>query len=435
MKTRFTHILPFLLTLLMCSSCVYDDMGECPGNGTVHPEWKEEYVNFELRINMNDGGVPSSRAGEDDGEEYGYGKLEGYEEPVDAYEKVRTLRVVIVRPDGTIAHNRMVTVSHLPADGMIQCGNIVNDNLQFKIVADETKKIYLFANEKAVNDNKKDNEKFDFTSRLSVGSTFPAEEVAGILIKRNPGEAFIDNNGDGAKTYVPMSECFDVKIPAFDDIESEIVMNPSGGAEKYITETLFITRSLIKFSFTVQLKVAGISSTQLALRGVTISNLANEGYYLPNSTIYDPVWNQPSDNYLGGREIVSFKVPYEDDDNADPAALLSDCTFLFSKPLAISSKQEESGSIMTYLPESKTIGDGQYVVKLLFEDNGDYYESKPLKIQYIPRNTHVKVNMVLTPSELEATVAIVPYISVVLPPIFGFDEVNPGVKKGGGEDE
>lgn len=422
MRLKFTNILLLLFSLLGCSSCLYEKLGVCPGDELLPPN-KEQFVNLDLSISINDGLPSSSRAAN----VADYGDFDGYEGPLNIYEKVRTLRVVIVKQDGTIEHNRMVTVKEGYKD-FIQSQNIINDNLQFRITANETKRIYLFANESAVNDNKEESEKFDFSSELTVGQPFPTTDVEAILIKRNSEEAFIDNDTNPDKlTYVPMSEFFEVDIPEFNEIpDIDGNLDNPNAIDKFFSQTLFITRSLIKFSFTVKLKDEGIETTNLALKGVKISNLANEGYYLPKSTRYNPEWPDVSTNELGGREIVDFKVPYEDPTPSDLTGLFSDCTFLFQNDLPISSNRKESGPIMIYLPESKTVGDNKYMVKLLFTNDEDYYETLPLSIKDIPRNTHVKINMLLSSSQLEATVQIVPYISVVLDPIFGFDEINPG---------
>lgn len=419
MKLRFTNLLLLLLAFLGCSSCLHEKFGPCPDDEPASPEGKEQYVNLDLRININDGVAPGSRAFTD---------IDGsFENAVSSYELVHTLRVVIVRADGTVEHNRMVTVKEKEdyKENLIQSGDILNDNLTFKVVAGETKKIYLFANEKAVNDNKEESEVFDFTEKLAVGKEFPTEEVAAILIKRKPTEAFIDNSGNGHKTYIPMSEFFDVTIPNYEDIKP----GNSGVAEKYLTETLFITRSLIKFSFSVKLNSPGITRSQLELIGVKISNLANEGYYLPNSTDYDSPKGESTENE--GRRINSFKVPYENAESSESEKFISNCTFNFDPHLVVVSEDKYSYPSI-YLPESKKLGNNSYNVTLMFQNSelDKYYESKPLVIESIPRNTHVKVNMTLTTSGLVATTQIVPYISVVLDPIFGFLEINPGENKG-----
>ncbi|MDE5796708.1 MAG: Ig-like domain-containing protein, partial [Muribaculaceae bacterium] len=327
-----------------------------------------------------------------------------------------------------IEHNRMVNVNEEYSNGLsglVSSYYVINDNLQFKVIADEMKTIYLFANEKAVNLNKSADEEFDFTTDLKVGKPFPTESMESLLIMRKADTAFIDNGTDADKYYIPMSEFFNVKIPA-----------TTGKAEDFYYKTLFLTRSLIKFSFSIVFNQGelteeewnAIQNVGMKLSGVKITNLANSSYYLPNNTEYKPSKYPDDFTYLKAeaqqinnpdREIISFTVP----ENAGA----SDYTFMFKEPIKITKKDTEGNNEVApaiYLPESK-IGEGDnYMVSLIFDDESlnSQYESKPLPLTNIARNTHVKVNMVvnLKRQTMEATVTLFPYTGVNLKPLFGF---------------
>lgn len=369
-----------LLSTLLLAGCAGSSADVPEEPELPKEEMREHYVNLDLRISVNDGAAPGSRAFSGDGT---------YEEPASNYEKVHTLRVVIVREDGTIEHNRMVNVKDNYGN-TITSGDIINDDLQFKVVDNEEKKIYLFANESAVNRNKGTDEQFDFTSKLPVGIEFPTKDVSNILIKRVADKAFIDNGRStplAEKSYLPMSEFFEISVPAFEEIETDIVMDPSGKAEKFIEEQLFLTRSLIKFSFHVSIvdnTEIDMTDFNVSLSGVKISNLSNSCYFLPNNTIYSP--GKEVKESVNEREITSFEMP------ENPGA--SDCTFLFDSPLKLN-KSGEATSPKLYLPETKT--DGEYLVTLMFSDptQDELYSSQPLQIKDIARNTHVKVNITL----------------------------------------
>lgn len=55
-----------------------------------------------------------------------------------------------------------------------------------------------------------------------------------------------------------------------------------------------------------------------------------------------------------------------------------------------------------------------------------YYRVQLPNLPEFPRNTFVKVNLIMRERDLTAVVDVVPYISVPLNPIFGFEQINPG---------
>lgn len=414
-----------LLAGCVGSSIIHEE----PGDNTELQEDKK-YVTLNLSVGVNGGTTPTTRAlfgQEEDGT---------FESSADEYEMVHTLRVVIVRKNtGIIEHNRMVLVKPTYVEGgIIDNYHVMNDNLRFKVEADEEKTIYLFANEKAVNLNKEDGEVFDFETELHEDSIFPTNRVRNLLIKRIPGKAFIDNDSIDPQTekyYIPMSEYFDVQVKPL-----------SGTGETLQEEAFFLTRSLIKFSFSVALAPdMDVTDLQKYLRGVSISNLANVGYYLPIGTTYVPGKDKPSENEYGGREITGFEVPSEME--------TSDCTFRFDKPIKLT-KEGDDRRLFIYLPESK-LTQGGYNLSLLFSDDEEdkLYAPKPLQYRNsagtlsntlaIPRDTHMKVNILLKSYSMEATVTLFPYTAVDLKPSFGFGvpvesvhitEENPVVTEG-----
>ena len=236
-----------IVALPLLTGCSSDS--SVPDNtGIIEPivESDKGSITLDLSIGINNGSDATTRA-------FTPNENDPFEPPVSDYEKVHTLRVVIVRhkvnQNGTedliIEHNRMVTVRDGYGD-VIDNQYIINDNLQFKVVADEKKTIYLFANEKGVNLNKPTDEKFDFTKDLIVGKPFPSEKVNNLLITRKTNAAFIDNGTTtplADKCYVPMSESFDVIVPA-----------ATGKTEDFYSKYIFLNSSLIKFSFSFTLK-------------------------------------------------------------------------------------------------------------------------------------------------------------------------------------
>ncbi|MDE7444024.1 MAG: hypothetical protein K2M65_07690, partial [Muribaculaceae bacterium] len=321
---------------------------------------------------------------------------------------------VIVRPDGTIEHNRMVTYNE--ATGLIN-----HDNLKFEVYAGkegeegEMKKIYLFGNEKIV---RQMNDDFDFGTRLAVGKQFPTAAVNSLTLKMEGSEDAgvysskpVINNSyyTGLPTYIPMSECFDI-----------MVNRPAPGTTLTQEEELFITRSLIKFSFCVDVDTRFQNGT--VLNGIVLSGLADESFYMPHETNYDPKKYEPSYNPLGGRYITSFETlnPVHRLNYTYPIMPGFDMSAEGETPEQQKVTKSKTVEQYVYFPESK---DGTYKVRLLFADNDELTGiagEQTLEIKDIPRNTHVKVNISFEDRQIKAIVDLLPYTAVDLNPSFGF---------------
>lgn len=309
-----------------------------------------------------------------------------FEAPATIYENLHSLRVIIVRPDGIVEFNRMVSA---------EPGASVIPEMIFETEPGEIK-LYLFANEAAVD--------YDFDA-IAAGAAFPKSEVESIVLERKAGEALIDNSSGTDYEYLPMSEVFDITI-----------RKPDSEADRYQSADLFLTRSVIKFSFHFEADKTiyneddgseeGFDFTGVKIEKVKIDGLADAGYYLPRNTVYSPEKYTPASN----RIITAFDVP------ADAGS--SSCEFTLPTPPVINSSLDTAFSPYVYLPESKTSGTYQVSV-LLSGDKAGWLTSKPLEIKDIPRNTHLKINIKITDTDLIPTVTLVPYTECVLDPSFG----------------
>ncbi len=317
-----------------------------------------------------------------------------FEAPAWIFEKMSTLRVIIVRMGpgsiNTIEHNRLVHLD--PSTGAI----LDDENLKFQVISGENKRIYLFANEAAVD--------YDF-SRLEPLRGFPDGQIANLLINRPENGAYIDNDNSDQRKYIPMSEYFDVNVPKPEVLTEDTEQKVS----------LFVTRSVIKFSFNISTDDDYIPNG-LSIEGLKISGLADSGYYLPRNTIYNPAKGEASTLDLKGRYIVQFDVP--------PFATYSDYTFPFnlvSSDLIPGLNKDYTPAI--YFPESKSAKDKEkessYTISLLLDNEDVSYTPQPLQIKDIPRNTHVKVNIKIKNTSISMEVEVLPYTGVNLDPDFG----------------
>lgn len=340
-------------------------------------------VTLDLRVevleNLASGDITKAFNPNDDGD---------FEEPVSQFEGLHTLRVVIVRNSGSragiIECNRMVVLD-------AENGAILGDNLLFKVDGGEEKKIYLLGNEAAVN--------YNFNTLL-VNSVFPEQAISDIQISRLNGSSVIDNTAGNTPIYVPMSECFKIDVPEPKDEST------------YLQETLFVTRSLIKFSFCF-ITDEDYSASGVTVTGLRITNLANSCYYLPRCE-YSPVKDVESMNPYGGREITQFTMPPTTYSNYNYSFVID--------PPELKGGLNQVLAPAVYLPESKCQdGTSAYGVSIILSGPGaTWFNPEDLTIKDIPRNTHVKVNIrIKNGVELKPEVQLLPYTGVYLNPQFG----------------
>ncbi len=311
-----------------------------------------------------------------------------FEGPVSDYEKLHTLRVVIVHAGeektGVVEHNRMVLVE--PSTGAI-----LNDDLRFKVSSGERKHIYLFANEAAVS--------YDFSS-IAKDELFPKTEVESIRLSRKSNASLVDNSASSVeKSFIPMSEMFEIDVPV-----------PESPVDFFRTEHLFVTRSAIKFSFHFSV-AEDYPSEGVSVTGIKLYGLADECYYLPRNTMYDPGKYAVSGNPSGGRVITAFETP------ADTP--FSDYMFAPVSPIEIKPGMEATLSPYVYFPESKQDGQKHFRLSVALDNGTELLTPRDLTLDEIPRNTHVKINIEMKSTDAKASVTLLPYTGISLEPDFG----------------
>ena len=133
------------------------------------------------------------------------------------------------------------------------------------------------------------------------------------------------------------------------------------------------------------------------------------------------------------RYIKSFATPSQTaDQDASYTFDISDDPVEISKNYY--TKPPERGPI--YFTESLLTSGEPFTVEVEIDGNGHWLPAQPLVTNIlsidgndaIARNTHLKINISFSESEIKCTVSVVPYIGVILDPIFGFIEANPSNK-------
>ena len=379
-----------LAAMLGLCSCVYDE--------PYNPEGGEEsgMVNLVLRVGINNS---PSHGGTRAGGEYPDGYPYDFEPAATVYEGINSLRVIIVDADKRVEHNRLTYFEdRLPAIDEIY------GEMEFGVKGGQTKRVYLIANEASISPA------IDF-SALPQGAYLPDAVAEGWKIYRPWGQKeaspYIDNEGT-AKSYVPMSEYFDIYI---DDAK---------GKDLEVQKTLFITRSLVKFSF--QLKSASPLNESCRISEIEFTNVMQKGYLIPNATEYLPSKTSLTENFR--RVITTFKTPGFEDNKVLPV------TFTPAN-FGINGVNQKTGYSSVYAPElyyCETLNNNagnKFSIRcqVKWDDDEDYtteYIELP-NLPSFPRNTHVKVMLTMADRSISGSVILMPYIGVWLNPSFGLD--------------
>lgn len=395
---RWLYMIFALLAMQGLSSCVYDAAADCPPEIPVADD--PQMVNLSFSVVALVGGDPDASRAEPSTTP---NENDYFEDALDEYELIHQLRVIIIRENGEIEQNRMVTIK----DGAIRY-----DNLEFLVRSGEKKKIYLMANCENVD--------YDF-DRLKPNSAYTEPLMEDIVINAAENtNTLVDNSVNTTEMrYVPMSEVHEVRIDHPDDgmQVSDVKIGP-----------LFITRAAVKFSFSI----SAYYGSGLFITGITVNKIANKEFLLPKeATYFPPKEDSPIANWDGapnpdllGRFITDYTTP--------GAATYSSVFFTPQTPIELSPDKTVDCSPALYYCES-LFNDPYSVSIAVAEKDSEGNFGEPINfnpvdlpnLPLLPRNTHVKINMTLGKTEIQdCEVSIVPYIGVALDPIFGADRDN-----------
>lgn len=395
--------------LLMCGCDSRSDEGlSSDGPDAVYLD-----INVALRDAPVSGRSVSGRADED-----------SYYEVTEA-EKMYTLRIILVRPDGKVEHNVHLNLNTPVSD---QYGKI-----RLKVQGNEEKTIYLLANENSVPVEIPD-VKEDETSRASKtwndfkpGDKFlTKEQMAGLVLS-------FDDVVFSEKCPLPMSECHTVMLDN-EGLEPDTGNQGQDGdqAEVILKKevTLKITRAAAKFTYEITNK----SSRDYWLSGIKIEKSASHEYLLPNGMVYDDT----------KEEVTSFQVPV--------SVKYMPFDLLYKENVKLEAESKDAVKLPSfYLPEGKyenandvysdnTDGEDyqtsyKTAITLDTKDNsgtslggndGDTssgaftLESFFPNLSALPRGTHVVVKITINDADdISWQVDLRPYGEVILEPGFG----------------
>lgn len=312
-------------------------------------------------------------------------------------EYMYTLRIVILHENGTVEHNMYIDFGEIP---QTECYRI------FKVTRNETKKIYLIANEENAS-----TDLHEQLETLTTGNTTFASIVDNFV--------FIPDY----KNPIPMSSVYDVPVKAENLVEREF----------------YLVRAATKFAF----RFTNKRKSKVSIDAIHISDIAGATYLIPHKQeplfmsfddeslywinwlkkVADESQQSPDDVELADRRgwIQAYDIPSE----------TSHQEVTVNGPLEVPSMTgDQPGKAVFsvfYLPESKklkagsaTYGEQEYTLKLDMSENGkelSFTKTFP-NLKALFRNTHVLVDITFTEKD-EVKVQVVPYAEVILEPEFG----------------
>lgn len=355
---------PFILVLAVCMSII-----GCQENEVTPAPMAD------LRIYVNAVGRTDARALTDAEEEY-------YKDALASCEEMHRLRFVVVRPDGTVEHNRLLNLYN-PAERY--------GYESFEVVGGETKTVYLFVNE-STNDGsygpfevKADNAtttKYDL-NQIEVGKSFPTDDIKALVIKLADGESEWPSSNP-----LPMNGIGEVDVPK----------------TGFVQKTMYVTRAAVKFTY----RFTNKTSQDYTLRGLTIDKVTDKEYYMPNNptpalkdvTKDNPITDltiYPETVYKTYSKEYSFSIP-------------SGCT----KKVLPSIYQLEGK-----YNAAVTDGTQRYKTSITLDGGVGTLEAFLKGLPNLVRNTHAVVDITINESNITWEVDVIPYSSVELRPSFG----------------
>mgnify|MGYP001518407335 FL=1 len=312
-------------------------------------------------------------------------------------EYMYTLRIVILHENGTVEHNMYIDFGEIP---QTECYRI------FKVTRNETKKIYLIANEENAS-----TDLHEQLETLTTGNTTFASIVDNFV--------FIPDY----KNPIPMSSVYDVPVKAENLVEREF----------------YLVRAATKFAF----RFTNKRKSKVSIDAIHISDIAGATYLIPHKReplfmsfddeslywinwlkkVADESQQSPDDVELADKRgwIQAYDIPSE----------TSHQEVTVNGPLEVPSMTgDQPGKAVFpvfYLPESKklkagsaTYGEQEYTLKLDMSENAkelSFTKTFP-NLEALFRNTHVLVDITFTEKD-EVKVQVVPYAEVILEPEFG----------------
>lgn len=364
---------------------------------------------------------------------------DGYEPSKGSFEQISSLRVIIMREveedgngnsTGIVEANRMVAT--------YDNGNPRYDDLEFEVIADEKKRIYLVANERTIT-SVPAGQDFETVSKFLDSFAAPKEgEVptrVNLTVLANWTVSIPEDAISGDVTTAGLysdAETIAPKLPLTEFFD--IYANSENAVDNICYSHLFLTRAAAKATLYINQERTSPGYENVSITSFSLSGIGSEQYVFPHGAEYS------EDKYGGEGYLTTGPSSSPSLDKLemyikkfDIPAGCRPLTYSIDElnvPVIYGSSdlREVTGEFPIYFPESILAAERQYEVCVTLSTGITLtapLETNILRIgdrDAIARNTHLKIQLTFTESSLSSLIVEAieaPYNSVSLNPGFG----------------
>lgn len=328
-------------------------------------------------------------------------------------EKMHNVRIIILHSDGTVEHNKFYSLD----------GPMAQHSILLKVASNESKKVFLFANEESVS-AVEGNENVGG----SLSSFFDSYREGASGFESAVNSLYFAPDYTGGK-YIPMSSFYVVEMPG------------QGTVEK----TFYVVRVATKFTVNFlnwrgeEVRVEHFSIASHADKNYLMAHVENsqQNRDLFNGKTWIEWLKDVSDASSGNdsyetTEAVGWLKDYRLPESANMTITYTHEAVTIGKPKVDinnpgNSKPGVAQNIpIFYLPESKNIkvgatdGEQEYQLTIKVAGHDEPFVRTLPNLKALFRNTHIVVNITLHKT-LEIEVDVIPYSEVILNPSFGVE--------------
>lgn len=446
----------FLITfglLVGFASCSEQELEPAKSNGEVLLKLRiyAGLDNASASDNPSSRSIPMSRNDNDH-------RPDGYESSDGDAEKIRTMRVIILRYD-TINNQVIRTVEAARVVRTSDAGVPINDNLEFPVLPNDNKTIVLIANETSIPESPNRamtasqwldrwfSAQRDEQGRDRQVSEFTWNTLMNWTVSMSPDQpSFFTVLGEDGNYYqnpIPLTETFEIQTVSSDH---KVVEGEDQDARIIQTSNLFITRAAAKVTYKIFCDESYATDGQTSVvTGIRLDSIQpteylfikdaryyprkyNNGTDAQGGTVYDDWRNGINTDNWDQKRITGFE-PYSLEQYFNLPTMLTGDNAI---PIKEYSAADAPVVGPIYFPESMVPTPTACFRVSVQINGGEWLSSQPLVTNIlssagetgnrdaISRNTHLYVNIYFGAPGITAEVNVVPYVGVDLKPTFGF---------------